>query len=152
MDDLRWEWVDSYQLSVPLVSGLPADLRRSGVDPGGVHAGGAREPSGLGDVRLRLLLRHDFHLVGGVRLRGASQQRQLGGSSESCSCLSDSCGLCVCTGVQVYRCVTCSSSKPVYLFDVFYILALFVAVKQTFPSALDSLNHTTSVFLRRSRI
>lgn len=85
----------------PAVSGLPADLRWSRVDPGCVHAGGAREPSGLGDVRLRLLLRHDFHLDGGVRLRGASQQRQLGGSSESCSCLSDSCGLCGCTGIQV---------------------------------------------------
>lgn len=53
------------------------------MDPGGVHAGGAGEPSGLGHVRLRLLLRHDFYLDGGVRLRGASQQRQLGCSSKS---------------------------------------------------------------------
>lgn len=57
------------------------------MDPGGVHAGGAGEPSGLGDVRVRLLLRHDFYLDGGVRLRGASQQRQLGGGGESCSLL-----------------------------------------------------------------
>ncbi|XP_042341809.1 uncharacterized protein LOC121942616 isoform X1 [Plectropomus leopardus] len=56
------------------------DLRRSGLDPGGVHAGGAAEPSGLGHVCLRLLLHHHLHLAGGVRLRGAPQQGQLGRS------------------------------------------------------------------------
>lgn len=60
---------------------FPTDLRRPGVDPGGVHAGGAGQPSGLGHVCVRLLLRHDLHLDGGVRLRGAPQPQQLG-----CSC------------------------------------------------------------------
>lgn len=53
------------------------------MDPGGVHAGGAGEPSGLGHVRLHLLLRHDFYLVAGVRLRDAQQQKQLGCSGKS---------------------------------------------------------------------
>jgi len=67
------------------VSGVPAGLRRSGLDPGGGHAGGAAQPSGLGHVRLHLLLHRDPHLAGGVRLRSASQQTPLGHSGKSSS-------------------------------------------------------------------
>lgn len=77
-------WRECQQLSSDAsLSLLLSDLRRPGVDPGGVHAGGAGEPSGLGHVRLCLLLCHDLHLDGGVRLRGASQQGHLGGRSKS---------------------------------------------------------------------
>ncbi|KAI4833176.1 hypothetical protein KUCAC02_016090 [Chaenocephalus aceratus] len=51
-----------------------------GLDPGGDHAGGAGEPSGLGHVRVPLLLLRDFHLDGDVLLRDAQQQRLLGRS------------------------------------------------------------------------
>lgn len=60
---------------------FPADLWWPGVDPSGVHAGGAGQPSGLGHVCVRLLLRNDLHLDGGLCLRGAPQPQQLG-----CSC------------------------------------------------------------------
>lgn len=65
----------------------PADLRRSGLDPGGVHAGDTAQPSGMGHVRLRLLLHRDLHLGGGVRLRRPSKQRPLGCRSKSPSLL-----------------------------------------------------------------
>lgn len=61
---------------------LSAGVRGSGVDPGGVHLGGPSEPSGLGHVRLRLLLRHDLHLDGGLRLWGPPAPRRLGHSGE----------------------------------------------------------------------
>lgn len=59
-----------------------ADLWWSGLDPGGLHPGGATEPSGLGHVCLCLLLRHDLHLDDGVCLRGTQQPQQLGSSCE----------------------------------------------------------------------
>lgn len=37
-------------------------VRRSGVDPGGVHPREPAQPSGMGDVCLHLLLRHDLPL------------------------------------------------------------------------------------------
>lgn len=53
------------------------------MDPGGVHLRGVSEPSGLGHVCLCLLLRHDLHLVGGVRLWDPLQLGWLGNRSKS---------------------------------------------------------------------
>lgn len=52
---------------------LGAGDRWAGVDPGGVHPRGAPQPSGLGDVRVCLLLRHDPPL-GGPLHRRVSQE------------------------------------------------------------------------------
>ena len=60
-------------------------VRRPGVDPGRLFAGCPGEPSGLGDVRLCLLLRADLPLDGAVRLRGSPQQARLGGCSTDLS-------------------------------------------------------------------
>ena len=56
----------------------PGGVWRPCLDPGGLFAGRPSQPSGLGDVRLRLLLRRDLPLDGAVRLRGTSQQTRLG--------------------------------------------------------------------------
>lgn len=53
------------------------------MDPGGMYTGGSRQPTGLGDVRVRLLFHHDLHLDVHVRLRSASQQRGMGSCCES---------------------------------------------------------------------
>lgn len=45
------------------------------MDPGGIDSCPAGQPSGLGDVRLRLLLRTDDTLVLHLPLRSQSEQR-----------------------------------------------------------------------------
>lgn len=51
---------------------------RPGVDPGGVHPRGLPEPSGMGDVCLRLLLRHDHPLDDRLHRRMPPEQLRLG--------------------------------------------------------------------------
>lgn len=58
---------------------IPAGVRWFGVDPGGLHPCGPSQPSGLGDVRLGLLLRHDLPLDDHVRSRVSQEQLWLGG-------------------------------------------------------------------------
>lgn len=50
----------------------------SGVDPGGVHPRDPAQPSGMGDVCLRLLLRHDLPLDDHLHSWMPQEQRQLG--------------------------------------------------------------------------
>ena len=52
----------------------PAGFRRFGVDPGGVDPHNSRQPSGLGDVRVRVLLRGDDALVPPLPLRSQREQ------------------------------------------------------------------------------
>lgn len=52
----------------------PAGLRRFGVDPGGVDPRRSGQPSGLGDVRVCVLLRGDDTLVLPLPLRSQWQQ------------------------------------------------------------------------------
>lgn len=51
---------------------------RAGVDPGGLDARGSSEPPGMGDVRLRLLLRHDLPLDDHLYGRMPQEQLRLG--------------------------------------------------------------------------